>query len=751
MFGQIKPAVKNLLTVASEWSQNQTFTRLNQGTSPQSQIKLRTTTRAVSGAQQVSPALEWEGQGFSSNNSTSIPLAYRAFVLPVQGSPAYASWKLQSSINGAAFSDVLTHQTSSNTGKPVLTSHSYTVISVDNSSTIDTLQSLNVTSSGNQNHIVMSFGSTIRAGWSVDTQGQVFYRSAGSTPTHNFYWGSSIGSQTLIAQIYSNGFYNSYSNFNNGVVTAGSADTSAQTSLSSYGSFAVKGVLVNSASYTLAQTETFVYCDPSNANFCTGTPVACNTYSTQTPCNAHSGVGCSWFSGNSCSPANGTTSSTCTDQGVGCTWDLVSCSGANNTDQTTCEAQDDGGYGGSCSWDTSTCPSQSTQGACQAITGCSWSTTCSASPDESTCTGNGCTWNFSDCHAFDGQSQTSCESGHSGCSWTGADCHAFDGTDQATCETGHTGCTWDSGGNVCNGVYDEASVCNGQYDTSCTGDTCSGNICSGDYNNGNCSGTYGAFCQGTAACSNLTDDGSTACNAEGGCTWTVGITVTLPTTANALRGTTGRIYSVVHVGSTGTCAIQGQTGENIFQYGNITLFKKGDKVLLHNQNISFPCSSFLTQSPCQAQSPCVWNPVITCSSYNGDQTSCEANGCSYDTGSSTCSGAGNPTAYCSGNYTTSNRWYIHSLERGLNYVAKTATYTLTDIDDVVDCTSGTFTLNLPSAALNNGKTYYLKNTGAGTITVDPFSSQTIDGASTDTISAGSSMTIVSNNSNWVKV
>lgn len=723
MFGQIKPAIKNLLTVASEWSQNQTFTRLNQGTTPQSQIKLRTTTKAISGTQQVSPALEWEGQGFSGNNSTSIPVGYRAYVLPVQANPAYASWKFQSSINNAAFTDVLTHQTNSNSGKPFLTSHSYTVISTDNSSTVDTLQSLNVTSSGNQNHITMSFGSTIRAGWSVDTQGQIYYRSAGSSPSHNFYWGSSIGSQTLIAQIYTNGFYNSYNNFNNGVVTAGSADTSAQTSLSAYGSFAVKGVLVNSSTYTLASTETFVYCDPSNANFCTGTPVACNTYSTQTPCDAHAGVGCSWFAGNACSSANGTDSSTCTSQGAGCTWDLVTCSGADNTDQTTCEAQDDGGFGGSCSWDTSTCPGYSTTATCQAETGC--------------------TANTSPCSTNNGQSQGTCEA-NVGCTWTGADCHAFDGTDQATCETGHTGCTWNGGGNTCDGVYDEASTCAGDYFTSCTG-----NLCNGDYNNGNCSGTYGATCQGTAACSNITS--STPCGAESGCTWTVGITVKLPTTANALRGTTGRIYSIVHVGSTGTCSVQGQTGENIFQYGNLTLFKKGDKVLLHNQNISFPCSEFLTQSPCQAQSPCVWNPVITCSSYNGDQTTCEANGCSYDTGTATCSGAGNPTAYCSGNYTTSNKWYIHSLERGLNYVAKTANYTVTDIDDVVDCTSGTFTLSLPSAALNNGKTYYLKNTGAGTITVDPFSTQTIDGASTDTISAGSSMTIVSNNSNWIKV
>jgi hypothetical protein len=204
----------------------------------------------------------------------------------------------------------------------------------------------------------------------------------------------------------------------------------------------------------------------------------------------------------------------------------------------------------------------------------------------------------------------------------------------------------------------------------------------------------------------------------------------------------------MHVGNTGTVQIVGQSGQPIFQYTNLPLFKKGDKVLLHNQNITFQCNLFLSQTPCQNQTGCSWLP--TCSSL-GDESSCNAvSGCSWNGETNACEG---PSARCVGTYSNGAHWYAHSLERGLNYVAKTANYTLTDIDDVVDCTSGTFALTLPSAALNNGKTYYLKNTGAGTITLNTTSGQTIDGnaSGTLTLTAGQSTTVVSNNSNWIRV
>ena len=54
-------------------------------------------------------------------------------------------------------------------------------------------------------------------------------------------------------------------------------------------------------------------------------------------------------------------------------------------------------------------------------------------------------------------------------------------------------------------------------------------------------------------------------------------------------------------------------------------------------------------------------------------------------------------------------------------------------------------------ALLNGKTYYLKNIGTGTITLNTTSSQTIDGNASGvlTMVQGDSITVISNNSNWI--
>jgi len=710
MFGTLSPTVKNLLSNANTWTKLQTVELFSLGSVTREGISLVNKTNATSAvSQQVSPATIWEAKGWNTATATSNAQSFRAYVVPTPGNPTSSSWFLQHSLNNAAYTNALRWDSrGAASTHPLFTMTGFAKVASNNSSTVDTLATLDVNSSGNRNHIVHTYGTTVRSAWSSDSNGYTEWKTAGSNPVHTFYVGNSISSQTLIAQIYTSGFYNSYNNFNQGKVTSGSADQTVQTTLSTYGSFAVKGKLVIDSSYTLAETETFVYVDPSNAEVCTGTPPACSTYATESPCNARSAVGCSWYAGDSCGGATGTDSGTCTGQGAGCTWEQASCSGANNTDQSTCEAQDDS-YGGSCVWDESTCGSQGDEGSCNAIPGC--------------------TWNSSDCNTYNGTDQSSCEN-NSGCTWfdDGGNCSSYG--DENDCS--NAGCFWN--GSSCVGL------CSGVYDTSC-----SGSLCTGDYDTGNCLGTYGALCQGTANCGNLTDDGSTACNAESGCTWTVGITLTLPTTANANRNGTGRVYSIMHVGSRGNVILQGQSGEPIFQFTTLPLFKKGDKVLLHNQNITYQCSIFSSSTPCNAQTGCTW---VNCPSY-GDESSCNAvSGCGWDGEFGNCTGTENT---CVGTYDNGFRWYAHSLERGLNYVEKTATYTLLDIDDVVNCTSGTFTLNLPSAALNNGKTYHLKNTGAGTITVDPFSTETIDGLSTDTIASGGSMTIVSNNSNWIKI
>ena len=85
------------------------------------------------------------------------------------------------------------------------------------------------------------------------------------------------------------------------------------------------------------------------------------------------------------------------------------------------------------------------------------------------------------------------------------------------------------------------------------------------------------------------------------------------------------------------------------------------------------------------------------------------------------------------------------------YVAKTATYTATTDDYTVDCTTGTFTVTLPTAVGATGRVYIVKNSGAGTITVATTSSQTIDGSSTVSLATNAVTRVQSNGSNWIVI
>lgn len=83
-----------------------------------------------------------------------------------------------------------------------------------------------------------------------------------------------------------------------------------------------------------------------------------------------------------------------------------------------------------------------------------------------------------------------------------------------------------------------------------------------------------------------------------------------------------------------------------------------------------------------------------------------------------------------------------------SYIAKTANYTATISDYVIDCTTGTFTITLPTAVGIVGRIYIIKNSGAGSITLDTTSSQTIDGSTTKTIAAAAWLQVQSDNANW---
>jgi len=88
---------------------------------------------------------------------------------------------------------------------------------------------------------------------------------------------------------------------------------------------------------------------------------------------------------------------------------------------------------------------------------------------------------------------------------------------------------------------------------------------------------------------------------------------------------------------------------------------------------------------------------------------------------------------------------IRSLE---SISEKTGTYTLTANDYMILCTSGTFTLDLPTAVSVSGKQYEIKNSGTGIITVDALGSETIDGEETINLIQDESITIISNGTDW---
>jgi len=83
------------------------------------------------------------------------------------------------------------------------------------------------------------------------------------------------------------------------------------------------------------------------------------------------------------------------------------------------------------------------------------------------------------------------------------------------------------------------------------------------------------------------------------------------------------------------------------------------------------------------------------------------------------------------------------------YTAQTTTYTAGADDYVIHCTSGTFTVSLPTAVGITGKVYIIKNSGSGLITIDPNGSQTIDGATTYVMGGAESVQVISTGSNWI--
>jgi len=84
-----------------------TFTLNGIGATPTDSVLLTNTTAAANNAQQVSPANHWRSNGWETTGPSSQSVDFRAYSLPAQGTTASGSFRIDSSINGAAYSNVM--------------------------------------------------------------------------------------------------------------------------------------------------------------------------------------------------------------------------------------------------------------------------------------------------------------------------------------------------------------------------------------------------------------------------------------------------------------------------------------------------------------------------------------------------------------------------------------------------------------------------------------------------------------------
>jgi hypothetical protein len=81
-----------------------------------------------------------------------------------------------------------------------------------------------------------------------------------------------------------------------------------------------------------------------------------------------------------------------------------------------------------------------------------------------------------------------------------------------------------------------------------------------------------------------------------------------------------------------------------------------------------------------------------------------------------------------------------------------STDTFATANETINCTSGTFIVNLPTAVGIQGTTYTLVNSGTGVITLDANGTETINGSLTIDLSTQYiSRTVQSDNTNWIVI
>jgi hypothetical protein len=70
-------------------------------------LLLSNTTAAAAGAQQISPAIRWRGNGWGTTAGTSQPIDFRQYILPIQSTVPNGSWILQAQSNSGGYTDLM--------------------------------------------------------------------------------------------------------------------------------------------------------------------------------------------------------------------------------------------------------------------------------------------------------------------------------------------------------------------------------------------------------------------------------------------------------------------------------------------------------------------------------------------------------------------------------------------------------------------------------------------------------------------
>lgn len=200
-------------------------------------------------------------------------------------------------------------------------------------------------------------------------------------------------------------------------------------------------------------------------------------------------------------------------------------------------------------------------------------------------------------------------------------------------------------------------------------------------------------------------------------------------TTDYLRAGSEKI--VLTTGSNGQVTITNPMPEYFFSTTNGSIFTTGSAIFRGNlsddspsdkgSDVFFYVSGTVGQTGASGKVSVFGGDVYVSGTINANSISTVVGNWTVTTGSVTL-----PYTFLTGNYTAGSDYYMKC--------------------------SGTFTLSLPTAAGIQGRTYVIKNFSSGTITVDPFSTQTIDGANSLSFSTQyTSYTIVSDGANWMIV